>query len=120
MFQREHHVVNQNVFAKASCSECISESVVSRLFQLERYVVHVSTTASSGACFSESVVSCMANIHSYVLSDCRQTKWAGDTSEELTITQIKQHEKKRDILKTNTQKYPNRPYSKVIMMENIK
>ena len=62
----------------------------------------------------------MANIHIYVLSDCRQIKWAGDVSEELTISQIKQHEKKRDVLKTNTQKYPNRPYSKTIMLENIK
>ena len=36
----------------------------------------------------EAVVTCMANIHSFVLHDCRQTKWAGDTSDEITVTQV--------------------------------
>ena len=44
----------------------------------------------------ESIVTCMANIHSFVLHDCRQTKWAGDTAEEITLTQVRQtnHSKK--------------------------
>ena len=62
----------------------------------------------------------MANIHSYVLSDCRQNKWAGDTSDEIQLTQVKVHEKKKDQLKITQLQLPNRPYSKSIMMENIK
>ena len=69
---------------------------------------------------SDSVVSCIANIHSYVLADCRQTRWVGDTSDEVTLTQFKQHEKKRDIVKSTTHTLPNRPYTKNIMLENIK
>ena len=65
-------------------------------------------------------MSVMANVHSFVLQDCRQTKWAGDTSEEVTLTQVKVHEKKKDQLKHTTVKMPNRPYSKAIMLENIK
>lgn len=62
----------------------------------------------------------MSNIHSFVLTDCRQTKWAGDTSDDLQLTQVKVHEKKKDQLKTTVLRLPNRPYSKAIMMENIK
>ena len=68
---------------------------------------------------SDSVTSVMANIHSYVLSDCKQNKWAGDTAEELSLTEIKVIEKKNQ-LKTVQVKKPNRPYSKTLMLENIR
>ena len=71
-------------------------------------------------CFSEKMISCMAGIHSFVLEECRQNKWAGDTSDEVTLMQVKVHEKKKDQLKTTPLKLPNRPYSKSIMLENIK
>lgn len=65
-------------------------------------------------------MTCMANIHSFALQDCRQTKWAGDTNDEITVTQVKINDKKKDQLKVTSQKMPNRPYSKAIMLENIR
>ena len=62
----------------------------------------------------------MANIHSYLLAECRQNKWAGDTSPEVQLTQVRVHEKKKDQLKQQVLTLPNRPYSKTVMMENIK
>jgi hypothetical protein len=62
----------------------------------------------------------MANIHSFVLQDCRQSKWAGDTSEELTLNEVKINEKKKELLKVQPRTMPNRPYSKAIMLESIK
>lgn len=62
----------------------------------------------------------IANIHSFVLQDCRQVKWVGDTSPEITLNEIKVNEKKKDQLKTQSRTLPNRPYSKALMLENIK
>ena len=56
----------------------------------------------------------MANIHSFVLQDCRQSKWAGDTSEELTLNEVKMNEKKKEQFKIQPRTMPNRPYSKAI------
>ena len=71
-------------------------------------------------CFSENVMTIMANVHSFVLQDCRQSKWAGDTSEEISLSEVKINEKKKEQLKIQSRKMPNRPYSKAIMLENIK
>ncbi len=62
----------------------------------------------------------MANIHSFVLSDCRQTRWAGDMSDEVTLTQTKLVDKKKDQLKSTQVTLPNKPYSKSILLENIR
>jgi len=68
---------------------------------------------------SESITTCMANIHSYVLQDCNQTKWSGETEDEITMTQVKINEKKNQ-MKTVQVKMANRPYSKALLLENIK
>ena len=70
--------------------------------------------------FSDKIIACMANIHSYVLEECRQNKWAGDTSEEVQLTQFKLQDKKKETLKSSVVTMPNRPHSKSIMLENIK
>ena len=70
--------------------------------------------------FRNKMIACMANIHSYVLEECRQNKWAGDTSEEVQLTQFKLQDKKKDVYKSSVVTLPNRPHSKTIMLENIK
>ena len=69
---------------------------------------------------SENVTVCLANIHSFVLRDCRQLPWAGDPTGEITMNQIKVHEKKKDQLRHSTVTVPNHPYSKLILHERIK
>lgn len=64
---------------------------------------------------SESIMACMANIHSFVLMDCRQMKEFGDTSEEVAVSQSRNAKKDQD--KTVL---PNKPYSRSIMLENIR
>ncbi|XP_052807484.1 dynein axonemal heavy chain 5-like isoform X7 [Mya arenaria] len=68
----------------------------------------------------EHVTTCLANIHSFVLRDCRQMPWAGDLNPEISLTAVKQHEKKKDQLKVSSSKVPNLPYSKVILHERIR
>ena len=70
--------------------------------------------------FSEHVVNCLANIHSFVLQDCRQAQWTGDTNSKINLNQVKVNEKKRDQLKSSVVELENRPYSKAILLENIK
>ena len=65
-------------------------------------------------------MSCVANIHSYVLNECRQTKWAGTFDETISLTSVKTNDKKKDGLKSESLSLPNRPYSKAIMLENIR
>jgi len=62
----------------------------------------------------------VANIHSYVLNECRQTKWAGSFDETILLTSVKTNDKKKDVVKSQTLTLPNRPYSKAIMLENIR
>ncbi|KAL4232681.1 hypothetical protein ACF0H5_007369 [Mactra antiquata] len=69
---------------------------------------------------SEHITTCLANIHSFVLRDCRQMPWAGDLNPEITLSSVKQHEKKKDQLKVTSNKVPNLPYSKVILHERIR
>ena len=69
---------------------------------------------------SEHITTCLANIHSYVLRDCRQMPWAGDLSPEITLSSVKQHEKKKEQLKVMNNKVPNLPYSKLILNERIR
>ncbi|OWF37572.1 Dynein heavy chain 5, axonemal [Mizuhopecten yessoensis] len=68
----------------------------------------------------ENVTVCLANIHSFVLRDCRQLPWAGDMTGEVTMNQLKIHEKKKEQIKTQSITVPNHPYSKLIMLERIK
>ena len=70
--------------------------------------------------FSESVTTVMANIHKFVLLDCRQMPWAGEQTEEVTLTQVKVNEKKKDQMKVQTLKLPNLLYSKGIILKQIK
>ncbi|XP_053397319.1 dynein axonemal heavy chain 5-like isoform X6 [Mercenaria mercenaria] len=68
----------------------------------------------------EHMTTCLANIHSFVLRDCRQMPWAGDLNPEITLSSVKQHEKKKEQLKVTSSKVPNLPYSKVILHERIR
>ena len=70
--------------------------------------------------FSGKVVSCMANIHSFSLRESHQIAWAGDTSKEVQFTQIRQLDKKKEQIKIQQLKLPNNPYTKTIMLENIR
>ena len=70
--------------------------------------------------YSDKVVNCLANIHSLVLEHCDQALFTGDTREEIDMMLVKPHEKKKDQLRTVTEKMKNRPYSKAILLENIK
>ncbi|XP_060567478.1 dynein axonemal heavy chain 5-like [Ruditapes philippinarum] len=45
--------------------------------------------------------------------------WAGDLSPEITLSSVKQHEKKKEQLKVTSAKVPNLPYSKLILNERI-
>ena len=64
-------------------------------------------------------MACMANIHSFILMDCRQMKEYGDTNEEVAITQVKVN-KKDQTKSQQTSIVPNRPYSRSILLENIR
>ena len=66
------------------------------------------------------VVSSMANIHSFALRDSNQIRWAGETSKEVPFTQIRQMDKKKEQIKIQQLKLSNNPYSKTIMLENIR
>ena len=46
--------------------------------------------------------------------------WAGDTTEEIEINQVKINERRKDQLKTTPIKVPNRPYSKAVTLDMIK
>jgi dynein heavy chain len=74
-------------------------------------------TAEAVLC-SESIMACMANIHSFVLMDCRQMKEFGDTSEEVAVSQSRNAKKDQD--KAQPTVLPNKPYSRSIMLENIR
>lgn len=69
---------------------------------------------------ASSVTNCLANIHSFVLRDCKQTIWAGDQSPEVTMIQVSINERKKEQIKTKTLKVPNLPYSKIMLLEQIK
>ncbi len=63
----------------------------------------------------------MSDIHFYMLKECRQIPWAGSLDKEIKITQTKIVEKKKEqITKTITISIPNWPYSKNILIEQIK
>ena len=62
----------------------------------------------------------MANIHSFMLSDNNQIKWAGDTNKEIAFTQIRKKKKKKEQIKVQHLKLPNKPYSRTIMLDNIR
>ncbi|CAH1799095.1 unnamed protein product [Owenia fusiformis] len=68
----------------------------------------------------EHITTCLANIHSFILRDCKQMPWAGDLADEVSITQVKVIDKKKDILKTTNLKVRNMPYSKHMLLEHIK
>lgn len=70
--------------------------------------------------FSTSVTNCLANIHSFILRDCKQTIWAGDQSSEVQMVQVSINERKKEQIKHKQLKVPNLPYSKLILLEQIK
>ncbi|XP_074662754.1 uncharacterized protein LOC141915202 [Tubulanus polymorphus] len=68
----------------------------------------------------ESVINCMANIHNFILTESKQIPWAGDASEEIMMTNIRVQDKRKDLIKSTSIKVPNLPYSKTMVLENIK
>ncbi|KAF6026452.1 hypothetical protein EB796_015243 [Bugula neritina] len=69
---------------------------------------------------STSVTNCLANIHSYILRDCKQTVWAGDQAAEVQMVQVSINERKKEQIKYKQLKVPNLPYSKMILLEQIR
>jgi len=69
---------------------------------------------------SASVTNCLANIHSYILRDCKQTVWAGDQAAEVQMVQVSINERKKEQIKYKQLKVPNLPYSKMILLEQIR
>ncbi|XP_071504103.1 dynein axonemal heavy chain 5-like [Diadema antillarum] len=67
----------------------------------------------------ENLVSCLSNIHSFILRDCNQIPWAGSVEEKVKLTTLKLHGKK-ELVKVQTQKVDNLPYTKLTMKERIK
>lgn len=61
--------------------------------------------------FSESLAKTFANIHSHMLTYCCQITHAGQQSEEIRTGQLKKRKGASKLL--------NRPYSKMILHENI-
>lgn len=70
--------------------------------------------------FSGSVTNSLANIHSYILRDCHQTSWAGEQSAEVSMIQVSINERKKEQIKHKQIKVPNLPYSKLMLLEQIR
>lgn len=66
------------------------------------------------------MTNCLANIHSFLLRDCKQTIWAGDQSPEISLVQVSINERKKEQIKLKPLKVPNLPYSKVMLLEQIR
>ncbi|XP_064629693.1 uncharacterized protein LOC135488785 isoform X2 [Lineus longissimus] len=70
---------------------------------------------------SDTVGNLLANIHSEILVQTNQMPWAGQTEDSISLTSVKMNEKKKDqIRKTELKNLKNFPYSKAIILENIK
>lgn len=69
---------------------------------------------------SNSVTLTLANVHSFILRDCKQTVWAGDQSTEVSMVQVSINERKKEQIKHKQLKVPNLPYSKMMLLEQIR
>ncbi|CAK8694917.1 unnamed protein product [Clavelina lepadiformis] len=89
--------------------------------QAEYFINHNMVAHDTSRKTREALTMAIANMHSLTLRDCKQTSWAGETNETVSVTATSlQTKKDKESIKVEKMEMPNLPYSKSILLERIK